>query len=58
MVSIEQKQSIIKFLDSFNSFIGNKKIKPKLVAVSKKKLEKNDNENKKSEQNKEKQEEK
>ena len=37
MVSIEQKQSIIKFLDSFNSFIGNKKIKPKLVAVSKKK---------------------
>jgi pyridoxal phosphate enzyme (YggS family) len=37
MITLEQEQLIVTFLDDFNSFVHNKKIKPKLVAVSKKK---------------------
>jgi hypothetical protein len=36
MITLEQEQLIVTFLDDFNSFVHNKKIKPKLVAVSKK----------------------
>ena len=37
MITLEQKRRITNFLDDFNSFVYNKKTKPKLVAVSKKK---------------------
>ena len=37
MITLDQKRRIANFLEDFNSFICNKKTKPKLVAVSKKK---------------------
>ena len=37
MITLDQKRRIVNFLEDFNSFICNKKTKPKLVAVSKKK---------------------